>query len=252
MVFKTLIIEDELPARLRLQKLLSKHSDKIEIIGTAIDGNDGLNQIKKCNPDLIFLDIQMPGMTGFEIISKLEKVPLNIFCTAYDEYALHAFETNSIDYLLKPLKEERLGQSILKLERHHPGLNNKEILNFLRFYEQKETKKEVTSLTVKSGKKMFFLKLKEVVYFKAEDKYVKIYMRNGDEHLSEQSLQAFENLLPQDYKRIHRSLIINSNYIKEIHTYFNSRFSFILNDKNQTKLISSRSFLKEIKDWTKI
>lgn len=252
MVYKTLIIEDELPARIRLQKLLAKHSGKIEIIGTAIDGHEGLEQIRKLDPDLVFLDIQMPGMSGFEIISKLEKIPLIIFSTAYDKYALKAFETNSIDYLLKPLKEERLDQSIQKLERLRPSLNSNEILNFLRYCHQYETKKELTSLTVKSGKKMFFLKLKEILYFKAEDKYVNIYMINGEKHLSEQSLLAFEKLLPQDFKRIHRSIILNSQYVNEIHNYFNSRFSFILSDKNKTRLISSRSFQKAIRAWTDI
>lgn len=249
MRFKTLIIEDEEPARIRLEKLLSQYSENIELIGSAVNGREGLEKINKLNPDLIFLDIQMPGMTGFEMLSKLDEIPPIIFCTAYDEYALQAFETNSIDYLLKPVKAERLVQTIAKLKKIRPSLNNTDIMRFLRSFEQNETKKELTSLTVKTGKKMLFLKLKEIAYFQAKDKYVTICLHNGVEHLYEKSLNRLEEQLPDNFKMIHRSLIINTNFIKEVHSYFNSRFAFILTDKNSTKLISGRSFQKEIKAW---
>jgi len=249
MRFKTLIIEDEEPARIRLEKLLSQYSENIELIGSAVNGREGLEKINNLNPDLIFLDIQMPGMTGFEMLSKLDDIPLIIFCTAYDEYALQAFDTNSIDYLLKPVKTSRLEQTIAKLEKIRPSLSNPDIMRFLKSFEQNETKKELTSLTVKTGKKMLFLKLKEIAYFQAKDKYVSIFMHNGTEHLSEESLNNFNAQLPNNFKQIHRSLIINTDFIKEVHSYFNSRFAFILSDKDKTKLISGRSFQKSIKEW---
>lgn len=249
MSFRTVIIEDEEPARLRLTKLLQNYPDKIEIIGFAKNGENGLEKINELNPDLIFLDIQMPGMNGFEMLSKLKRIPLVIFCTAYDEYALQAFETDSIDYLLKPVKEERLEKTISKLDKFAPHFNKAEILDFLEAIEKKETKPKVTSLSIKTGKKIIFLKLSEILYFKAKDKYVSIFLKNGQEHLSEQSLQQLSAELPENFRRIHRAILLNSDYIKEVHSYFNSRFAFLLEDKNRTKLISGRSYQKEIKDW---
>ncbi|MDT0678407.1 LytR/AlgR family response regulator transcription factor [Autumnicola musiva] len=249
MIYRTLIIEDEEPAKIRLTRLLSKYPEKINIIGFAINGEDGLTQIHNLQPDLIFLDIQMPGMTGFEMLSKLKKIPLVIFCTAYDEYALQAFETNSIDYLLKPVKQERLQKSLLKLDNFHPHFGKAEIFDFLQSIENSKPKKELTSITVKTDKKIIFLKLREIAYFKAKDKYISALMKNGQEHLAEQSLQNLESQLPDYFRRIHRSLLLNTDYIKEVHGYFNSRFAFILEDKERTKLISGRSYQKEIKEW---
>ena len=252
MSFRTLIIEDEEPARIRVSRLLSEYPEKIEIIGFAVNGEDGLSQINNLEPDLIFLDIQMPGMTGFEMLSQLQKIPLVIFCTAYDEYALQAFETNSIDYLLKPVKQERLEKSLLKLDKLKHPVSRTEIMDLLKSIENNETKKELTSLTIKTGKKILFLKLSEILYFNAKDKYVSIFMKNGREHPTEQSLQNLESQLPDYFKRIHRSLLLNSNHIKEVHGYFNSRFAFILEDKERSKLISGRSYQKEIKEWLNI
>ena len=249
MSFRTLIIEDEEPARLRLTKLLQNYPDKIEIIGFAKNGENGLEKINELNPDLIFLDIQMPGMNGFEMLSKLKRIPLVIFCTAYDEYALQAFETNSIDYLLKPVKEIRLEKTISKLDKFAPHFNKAEILDFLEAIEKKGAKPKVTSLSIKAGKKIIFLKLSDILYFKAKDKYVSVFLKNGEEHLSEQSLQQLNEELPENFRRIHRATLLNSEYIKEVHSYFNSRFAFLLEDKNRTKLISGRSYQKEIKDW---
>ena len=252
MSFRTLIIEDEEPARIRLTRLLSQYPEKIEVIGFAVNGEDGLTQINDLQPDLIFLDIQMPRMTGFEMLSQLKKIPLVIFCTAYDEYALQAFETNSIDYLLKPVKQERLEKSLAKLDKFRSPFGRTEIMAFLKSVENNEPKKELTSLTIRMGKKILFLKLSEILYFNAKDKYVSIFMNNGEEHLTEQSLQNLEFQLPDYFKRIHRSLLLNTNHIKEVHGYFNSRFAFILEDKERSKLISGRSYQMEIKEWLNI
>jgi two-component system LytT family response regulator len=117
MQFKTMIIDDENLARKRLRLLLQSHADAIEIVGEAANGKDGVLAVHSLHPDLIFLDIQMPGLTGFEMLQQLEYVPLVIFTTAYDEYALKAFETNAIDYLMKPISPSRLKKALDKL--HH-------------------------------------------------------------------------------------------------------------------------------------
>ena len=252
MSFRTLIIEDEEPARMRLLKMLEMFPERIEIIGFATNGEEGLEKINQWDPDLIFLDIQMPYMNGFEMLSKLEKAPMIIFCTAYDEFALQAFETNSIDYLLKPVKKERLEKSLEKLEKFKPSLGKNEMFNFLKSIEAQHIKPKLTSLTVKSGKKILLLKLNEILYFKASDKYISIFMNKGEEYLSDQSLQSLEAQLPANFKRIHRSVLINSDFIREVHPYFNSRLAFVLEDIARTKLISGRYYKKEIKEWIDI
>ena len=249
MKWKTLIIEDEIPARLRLEKLLTAFADKVEVIGIAKNGKEGIEQIAQLKPDLIFLDIQMPGMDGFEMLRRLDAPPIVIFCTAYDEFALKAFETTSLDYLVKPVKEERLQQSIQKLDQLTNTAGKAELQGFLESIERRRTPKVLSSLTVKSGKKIIFLKLKEVTYFKAADKYVNVYMYNGEVFLTEKTLQALGEELPENFKRIHRSLLINKDFIKEVQPYYNNRFSFILNDQSKSKLTSGRSYKKEIDEW---
>lgn len=249
MIFKALIIDDEEPARLRLAKLLEPYKAKVEILGFAKNGSDGLAKIKSLHPDLIFLDIQMPGMSGFEMLSNLEKTPIVIFCTAYEQYALKAFETNSLDYLVKPVKEERLEQSMQKLNQFNPGLNKADIQNILKYVEDTDPKKRVTSLAIKYGKKVVFLKLKDIVYFEANEKYVNVFLKDGKSHLSEQSLLSLADKTPENFRQIHRAIIINEDYVAEVQTYFNSRFAFEMSDQKESKLISGRSFQEKIKSW---
>src|ERR1041385_1761516 len=116
-LFKTILIDDEPAARRLMKNLLLEHSDVVEIVGEASNGKEAIDKIEKLRPDLIFLDIQMPDLTGFEVIEQLSEKPNIIFTTAYEQYAVKAFETFSIDYLLKPIKEERLAQSIEKLKQ---------------------------------------------------------------------------------------------------------------------------------------
>jgi len=114
--YRTLIADDEQPARDRLKKLLAEHADQIELIGEAQNGLECREMIDRLKPDLVFLDIQMPGLNGFEVLQQTIHSPVVIFCTAYDEFALQAFETNSIDYIVKPIKAERIQKSIEKLD----------------------------------------------------------------------------------------------------------------------------------------
>src|SRR5659263_72955 len=114
--YRTLIADDEQPARDRLKKLLAEHADKVELIGEANNGLECLEMIDNLKPDLLFLDIQMPGLNGFEVLQQTGYSPIVIFCTGYDEYALKAFETNNIDYIVKPVKADRIKKSIEKLD----------------------------------------------------------------------------------------------------------------------------------------
>ena len=114
--YTTLIIDDEPPARARLHKLLESFPETFRVVDEAKNGTEAVEKINQLQPDVIFLDIEMPGLNGFELLERLEKIPIVIFCTAFDQYSLKAFETNSIDYLLKPVRLERLQQTVEKLD----------------------------------------------------------------------------------------------------------------------------------------
>lgn len=141
-VHTTLIIDDEPPARARLQKLLEHFSETFRVVDEAKNGIEAVEKINQLQPDVIFLDIEMPGLNGFELLERLDKIPIVIFCTAFDQYSLKAFETNSIDYLLKPVRLERLQQTVEKLSSFKNNLSSTAIMSVLKeFYSQKEEKR---------------------------------------------------------------------------------------------------------------
>jgi len=242
-VYKTLIIDDEPPARARLHQLLGNFPETFRVLDEAKNGLEAVAKISQLQPDVIFLDIEMPGLNGFE-----DKMPIVIFCTAYDQYSLKAFETNSVDYLLKPVRLERLQQTVDKLGSLKNNLSSNAIMSVLKdFYAQKEEKK-VTSITVKKGDKLVFIKLDEVTHFEADEKYVTVHT-NKESHLLEQSLSQLELKLPEYFIRVHRSVILNKNQVLEVQKYFNSRFVITINNSRKTTVTSGRSYNTPIKEW---
>lgn len=249
--YTTLIIDDEPPARARLQKLLEHFSETFRVLDEAKNGIEAVEKINQLQPDVIFLDIEMPGLNGFELLERLDKIPIVIFCTAFDQYSLKAFETNSIDYLLKPVRLERLQQTVEKLSNFKNNLSSTVIMSVLKeFYSQKEEKK-MTSITVKKGEKLIFIKLDEVTHFEADEKYVTVYT-NKENHLIEQSLSQLNLKLPEYFMRVHRAVIVNKNLVLDVQKYFNSRFVITLNNNRKTSIISGRSYNLPIKNWMDI
>lgn len=247
-VYKTIIIDDEPPARIRLLKLLKNFPETFHIIEVAVDGADAKKKINTLKPDLIFLDIEMPELTGFELLKQLEVIPIVIFCTAYDQYSLKAFETNSVDYLLKPIKIERLQQSVDKLKLFSDNSITQNVIELLTQLSAQKKEKKMTSITVKKGDSLVFVKLEEISHFKADERYVSVHAIN-ETYLSEEPLSVLETKLPDHFLRIHRGIIINTNSIKEIQKYFNSRFVITLNDGMSTKVTSGRSYSQTIKKF---
>lgn len=242
-IWKALIIDDELVARQRLKRLLKSH-DNIDIIGEASNGSEALTQIETLNPDLIFLDIEMPVHNGFEVLKRLSRQPKVIFTTAYDQYAVKAFEAESLDYLLKPVEKERLAKSVQRLEQFQQENYQ---LPLEQLIQQLYPKKEIKSLTVKQGDRIVLIKLTELYYIDAEDKYVFLNTVNGKRHLTEYTLSGLEQKLPQVFIRISKSVIINTEFIKEIRKSFNGTYNFIMSDLNAQKLSSGRSYSAALK-----
>jgi two-component system LytT family response regulator len=240
--FKAIVIDDEPAARRLMKNLLEEYKDVVEIIAEASDGREAIQKIEKLRPDLIFLDIQMPDLTGFEVIEQLKEKPNIIFTTAYEQYAIKAFESFSIDYLLKPIKEERLRQSIEKLKQFG-RLNHSINVNGLQeIIRQFQAPKKATALPIKTGDRIILLRYENIAYLEAQDKYVFVFTMDGQKYLTDQSLSALSEKLPSPFCRIHRSYIINKERIREMHRHFSGRYLFIMDDKAGTRLTSGRTY----------
>jgi DNA-binding LytR/AlgR family response regulator len=190
----------------------------------------------------------MPGCSGFEMLAKLTNIPIVIFCTAYDQYALEAFETNSIDYLVKPVKKQRIEKTVQKLKSFYKNKTSEEILSVLKQITSKKEVKKMTSITVKKDDKLIFIKLENVAFFEADNNYTSINSDLG-RHLSTAAISLLEEKLPEHFMRVHRSIIINKNYVNNIQKYFNSRYIITLNNKKQTQITTGRTYNTIIKNW---
>tara|TARA_R110002051_G_scaffold300081_1_gene367379 strand:- start:125 stop:886 length:762 start_codon:yes stop_codon:yes gene_type:complete len=247
-LYTALIIDDEAPAREGLHNLLKEFPETIQVLDSAKNGIEAEEKIISLKPDIIFLDIEMPGCTGFELLAKLETIPIVVFCTAYDEYALEAFETNSIDYLVKPIKLERIKRTIQKLKTFENNISSDEILTALKKIANKKEVQKMTSITVKKDNKLLFIKLDDVSFFESDHNYVSINTE-FNRYLSNESITNLAAKLPDIFLRIHRGIIINKNYVNDIQKYFNSRYIITLNDKKKMSITSGRSYNEVIKNW---
>jgi two-component system LytT family response regulator len=249
--YRTLLIDDEKLAIKRLTRLLSDHEDKIEITGEAYNGADGLHLIELLKPDLIFLDIEMPVLNGFEMLSRLTHIPIVVFVTAFEAYAIRAFEENAIDYLLKPVEKERLQLTIQKLGKmfSHTIDYNRQLMQLI---EQFKPKKDLISIPVKTGERILLIRLEEIAHFEAEDKYVYLNTADNKKYLIDYTLATLEEKLPANFIRTSRSTIINRMYIKEIQKYFSGRYVVLLNDKAQTKITSGLSYADKVRSLLEI
>lgn len=234
---KALVIDDERLARKELMNLLAEYKD-VEIVGEAVNAEEAEDLIDKLQPDLIFLDIQMPGKTGFELLESLERTPKVIFTTAYDEYALKAFEFNALDYLLKPIEPKRLGDSIEKIRKEIHAID-----------ELKSSKSKLTindQVFVKDGDNCWFVRLKDVRLFESDGNYIKVYF-DKYKPMIHKSLNALDERLDnKSFFRVSRKHIINLDWVDEIETWFNGGLMVKL--KGGEKVEVSRRQATKFKD----
>lgn len=241
MNYKTIVVDDEKLARARITKLLEKY-DFIEVIDEASNGIEAVEKIKKHKPDLIFLDIQMPGLTGFEVLQQLDEIPITVFVTAYDEYALKAFETNSLDYLLKPVEAERFDITVKKLEK----LSNKdEVVSKLMSVLKDIPEEKIKRIKVKTGQEILFLDVENIYYFKSDEKYTAVHTFD-ENHIISETLSELEKGLPENFKRIHRSYIVNIDYLKKLKKWFGGKYIAVMKDKDESNLPVSLSYKSNI------
>ena len=240
---RTLIVDDEELARDRIQSLLAEQPD-VEIVGVCTDGPSAVETIDKTQPDLVFLDVQMPGMDGFEVIDNIDKnhAPAVVFVTAHDAHALRAFEIHALDFLLKPFDQTRFEKALDRarglLNRDRAGGLDPRLVSLLE--ELHEERKYSERLIVKSGGRVFFVRTEEIDWVEASGNYVKIHTKN-DAHLLRESMKNMEARLdPKTFVRIHRSAIVNIDRIKELEPWFHGEYIVIMRDG--TRLTASRVF----------
>jgi len=221
---RTIIIDDERLARKELMNLLSKHPE-IEVIGECANAEEAIKSIEEHSPDLIFLDVQMPGMNGFEMLKKLEVVPQVIFVTAYDEYAMKAFEVDAIDYILKPVEDIRLTEAIQKVLKNN-ALEDK-IESHPHIFEGRLGQDD--QIFLKDGEKCWFVSLKDVRLFESEGNYVRVFF-NQSKPLILKSLNTLEERLDHTFFRTNRKFIVNLRWVDTVENWFNGGLRMTLKD----------------------
>ena len=208
---RALIIDDERLARKELMKLLEDHPS-IEIVGEAMNADEAEQMITELNPDLLFLDIQMPGRTGFQLLESLDSVPLVVFTTAYDEYALKAFEVNALDYLLKPIQSDRLSEAVHKIIEKERARGGRGAGKKLGLEDQ---------VFVKDGERCWFVSLANVRLFESDGNYIKVYFDNN-RPMIHKSLNALDERLDERaFFRASRKHIVNLSWVEGIEPWFN-------------------------------
>ena len=243
-MIKAVLIDDEPLARSIVKEYLQPYSE-ISIVDECNNGFEGVKAIQQHRPDLIFLDIQMPKINGFEMLELIEQTPAVIFTTAFDEYAMKAFETHAVDYLLKPFSKERFDKAIQKWMVNATGAKNESTLKSIIETSGKHAE-EQNRIVVKNGSNIKIIPVQDVIYIEAYDDYVKIFTKEGH-HLKKKTMSHFESVLDAtEFLRVHRSYIVQLAQITKIEPFEKNNHLALL--KSGAKIPLSRSGYVKLKE----
>jgi two-component system LytT family response regulator len=245
---RVLIADDEPLARERLRMLLAGET-WLQIVAECQNGTEAIAAIDRLHPDLVFLDVQMPGATGFEVIEAVrpDRMPLIVFVTAFDKYALRAFDVHALDYLLKPFDRERFGQSLARARQQleRPGNGDLE-RRLLALVQDLRAAPRLERFVIKSGGRVFFVRADEIDWIEAAGNYVKLHV-GRDAHLFRETMSTLESRLdPDTFFRIHRSHIVNIERVKELQPWFNGEYVVFL--RSGTRLTLSRGYREKLQE----
>lgn len=247
MKIRALIVDDEPLGRERIRTLLREDAE-VEVVGECVDGRQAIAAVERLKPDLLFLDVQMPEMDGFAVVDAMaaQHMPAIIFVTAYDRYAVQAFEVHALDYLLKSFDRERFQSAVARakqeIRRSREGALNERLAGLLEDLESR--KPRATRVVIKSAGRIFFLPVEEIDWVEAADNYVRIHA-GAEAHLVRETLQSLEGRLdPARFLRIHRSTIVNLDRIRELHPLFHGDYAVRLRDG--TELTLSRNYREKL------
>ena len=277
MTLKVLIVDDEKLARDELQYLLSSIED-VEVVGQGKNGIEAIELVPRLEPDVLFLDVQMPGLDGFAVLRKLLEssreatLPQVIFATAFDKYAVRAFEVNAIDYLLKPFDRARLEQALQRVRdrlqnpasvvreapRHSPSLSHEQLDSLIRLIEQQGSGSAANSrgsskIVVQAGTRMLLVDQKELCFAAIDEGVISVSTPNIEGQSKCRTLEELLELLdPQIFWRAHRSYVVNINHIKEVVPWFKSSYQLRMNDRKGTEIPVSRAQTRRLRELFKL
>jgi len=237
-VLKVVIVDDEPLAREGLRALLAADRE-VEVVAECADGQAAIDTIRRAKPDIVFLDVQMPDLDGFDVVRALagsgEKMPAVVFVTAYDHYALRAFDVHAVDYLLKPFHDERFAEALARAKARRGEDMNERIARLLN-----ERKPKVMRVLVKTGGRVLFIRADEIDWIEAADYYVKLHVA-GKVHMLRESMAALEARLdPELFFRVHRSAIVNLERVRELQPFSRREHVLLLRDGTRLRLTRSR------------
>ncbi len=256
MKITTLVVDDEQLARDELAFLLKSFSD-VEVVGQGRNGLEAVSLVRDLNPHLVFLDVQMPGLDGFGVIKKLlekkARLPFFIFATAYDQYAVHAFEVNALDYLLKPVARSRLEKAISKARQMVEAAvsMNQKLDRLVQMVEERPISQsgKTNKLLVKSAGRLYLVDGEDIIYASIEDGVISIVTKDLEGQSNFRTVEELQNNLdPALFWRVHRSYLININRIKEVVPWFKSSYQLRMDDKRQTEIPVSRAQTRKLRE----
>lgn len=233
MKIRAVIVEDSRLARNELKELIKLHDD-LDLIGEAENVDNGVELIHSERPDLLFLDINMPEKDGFELLEMLDEVPITVFTTAYDEYAIKSFEYNALDYLLKPVSEKRFGLALEKVRAQMESRNN-----------QSKAKKltEGSQIFIKDGESCWLVKVGDIALFEIVGNYTRVYFTN-EKPLLYKSLNQIEEKLPEEsFFRANRQQIVNTNFVEGVVPWFNGKLKLTLTNGEEVEVSRRQSYI---------
>jgi two-component system LytT family response regulator len=254
-MLRAYLIDDEPPALKRLTRLLEA-TERIEIVGSSTNPEAAIEAISTDPPDVLFLDIQMPGLNGFDLLARLKRQPIVIFTTAYDQYALKAFEVNSIDYLLKPIEPEQLERALKKLEQFHGEnkphwLNQPELRSILQELSDRLREGErapLDRIPVRVGERTRFLEVSHITHFFSQDRLTFAAIA-GKTYCVDWTIAELENKLNDSrFIRIHRGTLLNLDWLDELTPWFTGRMNARLKDEKRTELVVARDRVRALKE----
>jgi two-component system, LytTR family, response regulator len=241
------LVDDELLAVQRLTRLLQQ-TGRVEIVGSTVNPGEAVEFLSHQNVDAVFLDIQMPGMTGFELLQQLPKEPAVVFTTAFDRFALNAFEVNSVDYLLKPIELERLEKALTKLERSRGTPQGLAETEQIRALARELTRKFPERISSRIGERVVFVEVSKITHFYAKDKLTYAATASKDYAVDLTIAELEKKLDPAVFIRIHRATLLNLQYVEEVSSWFGGGLVVRLKDGKRTELQIARDRVKEVKE----
>ncbi|HVM95438.1 MAG TPA: LytTR family DNA-binding domain-containing protein [Candidatus Acidoferrales bacterium] len=245
-MIRTLVVDDEKLARDRLLSFL-RGFDDIEIVGQAKNGVDAVRLIEEHSPDLVFLDVQMPGMDGFNVLKAVHKRPHVVFATAFDNYAIQAFEVHAVDYLLKPIARARVEEAVRRvrgrLNGHAPAPQFEQLVSMLEARERRY----LPQLPVHRGRQILVLGIDQILWFEVEYRLVYAYV-DGDRYMTNFTLKELEDKLdPESFFRAHKSRLVNLKHVKAIVPWFGGRYKLVMRDQKGSEVELSRAQARELR-----